>query len=85
MSNLLQVRVKKFHMASGWKWNVNEDCCGICRQAFEACCPDCKFPGDDCVPIWGECKHVFHLHCILKWVKNSEKCPYCRAEWKVAS
>ena len=26
----------------------DEDVCGICRLAFESCCPDCKVPGDDC-------------------------------------
>lgn len=25
-----------------------EDLCGICRVAFEGCCPDCRIPGDDC-------------------------------------
>lgn len=25
-----------------------DDVCGICRLAFESCCPDCKVPGDDC-------------------------------------
>lgn len=25
-----------------------EDVCGICRVAFEGCCPECKKPGDDC-------------------------------------
>lgn len=26
----------------------DDDVCGICRLAFEACCPVCKVPGDDC-------------------------------------
>jgi anaphase-promoting complex subunit 11 len=25
-----------------------EDVCGICRVAYEGCCPDCKTPGDEC-------------------------------------
>jgi len=25
-----------------------DDVCGICRLAYEACCPECKVPGDDC-------------------------------------
>lgn len=25
-----------------------DDVCGICRVAYEACCPACKTPGDDC-------------------------------------
>lgn len=26
----------------------DEDVCGICRVAYDGCCPDCKLPGDDC-------------------------------------
>uniref|UniRef100_T1IQK8 Ubiquitin activating enzyme 4 n=1 Tax=Strigamia maritima TaxID=126957 RepID=T1IQK8_STRMM len=31
-----------------WRWIANDDSCGICRMPFDACCPDCKVPGDDC-------------------------------------
>ncbi|XP_038063509.1 uncharacterized protein LOC119734214 [Patiria miniata] len=31
-----------------WRWIANDDNCGICRMAFDSCCPDCKMPGDDC-------------------------------------
>lgn len=31
-----------------WRWIANDDNCGICRMAFDGCCPDCKLPGDDC-------------------------------------
>ena len=31
-----------------WRWVANDDNCGICRMAFDGCCPDCKTPGDDC-------------------------------------
>jgi len=31
-----------------WRWVANDDSCGICRMQFDACCPDCKLPGDDC-------------------------------------
>ena len=31
-----------------WKWLANDDNCGICRNAFDGCCTDCKNPGDDC-------------------------------------
>jgi len=31
-----------------WRWVANDDTCGICRLAFDGCCPDCKLPGDDC-------------------------------------
>lgn len=28
----------------------DEDVCGICRVAYDGCCPDCKVPGDACPP-----------------------------------
>uniref|UniRef100_A0A0D9Z640 Anaphase-promoting complex subunit 11 n=1 Tax=Oryza glumipatula TaxID=40148 RepID=A0A0D9Z640_9ORYZ len=46
-------------------------------MAFDGCCPDCKFPGDDCPLIWGSCNHAFHLHCILKWVNSQTSTPLC--------
>jgi len=27
-----------------------DDVCGICRVAYDGCCPDCKIPGDTCPP-----------------------------------
>lgn len=26
----------------------DDDVCGICQQAYEGTCPECKVPGDDC-------------------------------------
>ncbi|GAA5873681.1 hypothetical protein JCM1840_002999 [Sporobolomyces johnsonii] len=65
----------------------DDDVCGICRVAFDGCCPDCKVPGDDCPPIWGECTHVFHMHCLLKWLateSSKQQCPMDRRPWVTA-
>jgi anaphase-promoting complex subunit 11 len=78
----------------------DDEVCGICRQAFEGCCPDCKVPGDDCPlskpletdgyvalsdhAVWGECSHVFHMHCLLKWIdteSSKQQCPLDRRPW----
>ncbi|PIO71220.1 Anaphase-promoting complex subunit 11 family protein [Teladorsagia circumcincta] len=72
-----------------WKWiEGGDDTCGICRMPFEACCVDCKCPGDECPLVLGQCKHPFHMHCIVKWTdaQNTPKpqCPLCRQEWKFA-
>ncbi|GAA6033905.1 hypothetical protein JCM8097_000396 [Rhodosporidiobolus ruineniae] len=64
-----------------------DDVCGICRAAFDGCCPDCKVPGDGCPPIWGECTHVFHMHCLLKWLateSSKQQCPMDRRAWVTA-
>ncbi|GAA6004231.1 hypothetical protein JCM10207_002495 [Rhodosporidiobolus poonsookiae] len=65
----------------------DDDVCGICRVAFDGCCPDCKVPGDSCPPIWGECTHVFHAHCLLKWLateSSKQQCPMDRRPWVTA-
>ncbi|KAL1406929.1 ubiquitin-protein ligase Anaphase Promoting Complex [Vanrija albida] len=65
----------------------DDDVCGICRLAFESTCPECKVPGDDCPLIWGECTHVFHMHCLLKWIdteSSKQQCPLDRRPWVTA-
>ncbi|KAI8022634.1 Anaphase-promoting complex subunit 11 [Camellia lanceoleosa] len=79
------VLISWWHAVSSWTWDAQDETCGICRLAFDGCCPDCKHPGDDCPLIWGECNHAFHLHCILKWVNSQTPqahCPMCRREWQ---
>ncbi|QCD85842.1 anaphase-promoting complex subunit 11 [Vigna unguiculata] len=70
-----------WHGIVSWTWDAQDETCGICRMAFDGCCPDCKLPGD----FWGVCNHAFHLHCILKWVNSQTSqahCPMCRREWQ---
>ncbi|KAJ1370369.1 hypothetical protein KIN20_032078 [Parelaphostrongylus tenuis] len=85
----LRVKVNKLCVTAEWKWiEGGDDTCGICRMAFEACCNQCKCPGDECPLVLGQCKHPFHMHCIVKWTdaQNTPKpqCPLCRQEWKFA-
>jgi len=40
----------RWHAVAVWKWDIEEDVCGICRMPFEACCPGVAYPGDDCPP-----------------------------------
>lgn len=87
---IMKVKILQWHAVASWTWDAQDETCGICRMAFDGCCPDCKFPGDDCPLVWGACNHSFHLHCILKWVnsQNSQTsqaqphCPMCRREWQ---
>lgn len=53
----MKVTVKSWHAVAEWRWDTGQqtaaddgedDVCGICRLPFEACCPACKVPGDDC-------------------------------------
>ncbi len=90
------IKLIKYCPVASWHWDVGDmgDSCSICHMAFDGCCPDCKFPGDDCPPVWGECGHHFHMHCIVKWLHqlqnaasanqnaSSKHCPMCRREWR---
>lgn len=36
------------------------------------------------VLVWGECTHVFHMHCLLKWIgtaASKQQCPMDRRTW----
>ncbi|XP_044275840.1 anaphase-promoting complex subunit 11 isoform X1 [Varanus komodoensis] len=83
--DIMKVKIKSWHGVASWLWVANDENCGICRMAFNGCCPDCKVPGDDCPLVWGQCSHCFHMHCILKWLNSQQvqqHCPMCRQEWK---
>ncbi|KAJ3297059.1 hypothetical protein BCR33DRAFT_718540 [Rhizoclosmatium globosum] len=73
----MKVKIKQWNGVAVWRWETkqssqvdddDDDVCGICRGPFDGCCPDCKTPGDDCSIVIGECKHVFHMHCLFKWI-----------------
>jgi len=82
----MNVKINQWHSVARWKWDTkDEESCGICRFEFEEACPVCSKPGDDCPIVWGECSHIFHMHCIMKWLEkqpDDQRCPMCRAEWK---
>lgn len=83
----MKVKVKRWRGVAVWKWGIEDDCCGICRMSYEACCPGVKYPGDDCPPIWGECNHAFHMQCVMKWLESQQnvrqECPLCREPFRI--
>ena len=61
----LKVSIRSWSGCAVWKWLANDDTCGICRVAFDGCCPDCKFAGDDCPLV--SLTHTLIIHiCICK-------------------
>lgn len=67
-STTMKVTINSFRAVATWKWDLPEesdDTCGICRVNFEGTCSKCKFPGDDCPIIVGECRHCFHMVSIF--------------------
>ena len=80
----LGVRVVSWQAVAAWTWNAGDDVCGICRNAFDACAPEAKFPGDDSPVVWGQCGHAYHLQCITKWLASQaeQRCAMCRQPWE---
>ncbi len=80
----MKVKLNKMNLVANWSWQLGDnEHCTICMSPFECACPQCKFPGDDCPPIEGKCGHIFHLHCIYKWLNSgTDKCPLDREIWK---
>lgn len=85
----MKITINKVRLVAAWTWDAGDDACGICRNAFDGCCPECNIPGDGCPLVWGVCKHAFHLHCISKWIgaqpSEQQKCPMCRQPWQLAA
>jgi hypothetical protein len=45
----MKVKIKKWSAVATWRWDLPEDdVCGICQNHFDATCPGCKYPGDEC-------------------------------------
>ena len=45
----MKVTIKEWNAVASWRWDMPEDdLCGICRVQFDATCPTCKYPGDEC-------------------------------------
>lgn len=37
-----------------------------------------------CPVIEGGCGHIFHVHCLTRWVRISKSCPVCGRAWRGA-
>ena len=84
----MKMTIKKWVATATWSWDIGEGKdgegdhdCGICQLPFEKCCPQCTRPGDDCGLLWGDCQHVFHLHCMMNWLGDHDTC-MCFCTWR---
>ena len=67
-----------------------EGCCPTCKVPGDDCplsehttCPSRTIVANNC-SVWGECSHVFHMHCLLKWIgtpASKQQCPMDRRTW----
>lgn len=66
--------LKKVKIEQQTPGSMNEElCCAICLQDF----PD----GSEAATT--RCSHLFHCHCIVKWLSKSTSCPMCRTKLPV--
>ncbi|KAH9411082.1 anaphase-promoting complex protein [Ordospora pajunii] len=77
----IDIKIKKVYPVYAWKWNIDDDICGICQQGFDQVCSKCKHP-IDCKPCTGKCRHTFHVHCLSLWLQQKKVCPMCRMLWE---
>jgi RING-box protein 1 len=70
---------------------IGEVCqCSICLNDLSTVCIECSInvmngPGhSECRKVSGVCNHVFHSHCIGKWLKSKPigNCPICATLWE---
>ena len=69
----MRVVIDSWLAVAEWKWDIPDDHCTICLNQFEMPCSKCKYGGDDCAPVQGNCGHDFHMHCIYKWLEGQEQ------------
>lgn len=70
--------------------NPETKVCPICRNLLSEDCIECQATQNDtspqeCLIAWGKCQHVYHNHCINRWLEPKErrKCPLCNGEWEI--
>lgn len=70
-----------------WSFKSSSSECPICKMHLESICVECESKGDpknSCKVSQAECGHVFHKHCIDKYIsqqKYSHLCPVCKTPY----
>jgi RING-box protein 2 len=79
--------LKKWNAVAMWVWDVKSDTCPICKLLLMETCLNCQadLKKEECVVVWGECNHSFHLCCMTRWINtsNNQHCPVCHSMWEV--
>jgi len=79
--------VQQWNAVCLWSWRLSADICAICRNNLTSPCIDCQLGHNvsgknTCTIAWGKCQHVFHLHCISKWLMRRNVCPMDNLRWE---
>lgn len=81
-------QVRKWTAMALWAYDITVDNCAICRNHIMDKCIECQSVqemtniDENCTIAWGKCSHVFHMHCISKWINTRKVCPLDNRPWE---
>lgn len=80
--------VRKWTAVALWSYDISVDNCAICRNHIMDKCIECQSVqertnvDENCTIAWGKCSHVFHMHCISRWLNTRQVCPLDNRNWE---
>lgn len=81
-------KVRKWSAIALWAYDITVDNCAICRNHIMDKCIECQSfqettdIEENCTIAWGKCSHVFHTHCISRWLNTRQVCPLDNRTWE---
>lgn len=88
LKNYKRFKVCKWQAVALWAYDITVDNCAICRNHIMDQCIECQSiqemsnVDESCTIAWGKCSHVFHMHCITKWLNTRQVCPLDNRNWE---
>ncbi|MDP2437971.1 MAG: hypothetical protein Q8P67_19690 [archaeon] len=84
------IDIKTWDAVAVWHWGGDHvEHCAICRNQIMTVCIECQASRaqsqeapKECKVAWGTCCHVFHYHCIQRWLETRNVCPLDNAAWE---
>lgn len=86
--NEKRFHVRKWSAIAMWAYDITVDNCAICRNHIMDKCIECQSVqemtdvDENCSIAWGKCSHVFHMHCISRWLNTRQVCPLDNRNWE---
>jgi len=86
MSNPHNITIVEWAPVAIWNIDAPQSECGICKNKLTKKCTECLEDKIDfkkrCKKTKGKCGHVFHFHCIKKWLNQGiTSCPFDKTPW----
>lgn len=81
--SVLAWQITKLQAVYVSSWAKSQESCAICKSLLINPCVICEAneSTDPCPYQEGECGHIYHLHCISKWIQQQPNCPICGQRW----